>query len=180
MTDSKIQSGQKFALMLQRVEMKLNNVLGIMVGLLILTSALLAFGSVVLRYSFGVSYGLIEELCRYIIVYAVMLYFGPLITRNAHLTMSFLPDMLSVAWRRQLDLGLYVLLSLLLLVLTIAALQWEFGLYDMNLLTMSGSLRAYVPSAALPLGVGLALVYAVMRVIYRVSGVPLNASEATS
>ena len=180
MAENKMQSGRKAALMLQRGEMHLNRILRITVGLLILSSALLAFGSVIMRYSFGISYGLVEELCRYIIVYAVMLYFGPLITRNAHLTMSLLPDMLSITWRRRLDLGLHVLLSLLLLALTVAALQWEYGLYGMNLLTMSGDLRAYVPSAALPLGVGLALVYAVMRVIYRVSGVPLNTSETTT
>lgn len=159
---------------LRAVETLLNRVLaGVAVTLLTL-SVLLAFVSVVLRYVFGSSWSIIEELCRFFIVYATLLYFGPLITRNAHLTMSIVTDMMPKRVYRFFDLGLHVLLVVLLAGLFWAAWQWEAGLYAMGLTTMSGEMKAWVPSAALPVGVGIALFYAVLRVAYRVADAPLS------
>lgn len=154
----------------RRVEQRLNQVLAVIVVALMCLSAALAFVSVVLRYAFGSSFGIGEELCRFAIVYATLLYFGPLITRNAHLTMSIVTDMMPPRVARMFDLGLHVLIAALLVWLFQAAWAWEAGLYAMGLTTMSGEMKAWVPSAALPVGVALALVYAVMRVVYRAAG----------
>lgn len=159
---------------LRAAEHALNRVLaGITVTLLTL-SVVLAFVSVVLRYVFGSSWSIIEELCRFFIVYATLLYFGPLITRNAHLTMSIVTDLLPPHVFRLFDMVLHILLVVLLAGLFWAAWQWESGLIAMGLTTMSGEMQAWIPSAALPLGVGLALVYALLRVAYRAAGVPLT------
>lgn len=164
---------------LRAVETLLNRVLaGVTVTLLTL-SVVLASVSVVLRYLFGSSWAIIEELCRFFIVYSALLYFGPLITRNAHLAMSILTDMLPPRLYRGFDLVMHLLLAMLLAGLFTAAWQWESGLVVMGLTTMSGDMKAWIPSAALPLGVGIALVYAVLRVIYRAAGVPLAASPET-
>ncbi|WP_028029484.1 TRAP transporter small permease [Gemmobacter nectariphilus] len=159
---------------LRAAETLLNRVLaGVTVTLLTLSVAL-AFVSVVLRYVFGSSWAIIEELCRFFIVYSALLYFGPLITRNAHLTMSIVTDMLPPQVYRLFDLALHLLLVVLLAGLFQAAWQWESGLIAMGLTTMSGEMKAWIPSAALPIGVGIALVYALLRAAYRIAGVPLT------
>ena len=162
----------------RRIETVLNRVLAVIAGCLIWASALLAFASVVLRYLFGSSYGIVEELCRFSIVYAVLLYFGPLITRNAHLAMTVLTDLLPPRAHRWFDLVLSVLMAMLLAALLLAAWDWEAGLYAMGLATMSGEMKAWIPSAALPAGMALALLFTLFRVVYRIAGVPLNAVEA--
>ncbi|MBC7133665.1 MAG: TRAP transporter small permease subunit [Roseovarius sp.] len=163
---------------MRNIETWLNRVLGVIAVSLVWASATLAFVSVVLRYLFGASYGIVEELCRFFIVYAVLLHFGPLITRNAHLTMTVVTDLLPPRARRVFDLVLSILLAVLLVFLLGAAWRWEAGLLAMNLTTMSGEMKAWIPSAALPLGIALALLYTLFRVIYRLAGAPLNAMEA--
>ncbi len=157
-------------------ERTLNRVLaGISVGLLCFSTSLAALG-VGLRYFAGTSYDLLEELCRIAIVYASFLYLGPLITRNAHLTMSFVTDQLSPSSRRFFDLVLYVGMTLLIGWLLVAAWRWEISINIMGMRTMSGGMEAWIPSAALPLGLAVALLYSALRVIYRAAGVELETS----
>ncbi|MBC7139142.1 MAG: TRAP transporter small permease subunit [Defluviimonas sp.] len=164
---------------LRTVEILVNRLLAGITAALLTASVLLAFVSVVLRYAFGSSWSIIEELCRFFIVYSALLYFGPLITRNAHLTMSIVTDQLPPRIYRLFDLGMHLLLVLLLAGLFRAAWQWEAGLFTMGLTTMSGEMKAWLPSAALPVGVGIALFYALLRVAYRAADVPLNAAART-
>ena len=163
-----------FVRALRRGEAMLTSAMRVIVIALILFSTGLALLGVVLRYGFGISYELLEELCRYFIVYAALLYFGPLVTRNAHLSMSILPDMLSDTLRRYLDVLVQGLVSCLLIALAISAVQWELGLFNIGLRTMSGELKAYIPSAALPVGVSLACLYTILRTIYSAFGIDPN------
>jgi len=179
MSDVKLGEETGFVGVVRRIETNLNSVLKGIAVTLMWVSASLAFASVVLRYLFGSSYGIVEELCRFSIVYAVLLYFGPLITRNAHLAMTIVTDLLPPWLYRYFDLIMTVLLALLLAVLLRAAWSWEAGLFSMNLDTMSGELKAWIPSAALPVGIALALIYTLFRLIYRIAGAPLNVTEAS-
>jgi TRAP-type C4-dicarboxylate transport system permease small subunit len=163
---------------IRRIEARLNALLWVVAVSLIWASAGLAFASVVLRYLFDASSAIVEELCRFSIVYAVLLYFGPLITRNAHLAMTVLSDLLPPRMHRSVDLVLSILLAVLLAGLLRAAWDWEAGLYGMNLTTMSGEMKAWVPSAALPIGTALALVYTLFRVVYRIAGLPVGPMES--
>ncbi len=163
-----------FVFVLRRMEAILTRALRAIVIVLILLSTGLALLGVVLRYGFGISYDLLAELARYFIVYAVLLYFGPLVTRNAHLSMSILPDMLSNRLRRYLDVLVQGLVSCLLMALSISAIQWELGLFDMGLRTMSGEMKAYIPSAALPVGVSIACLYTLLRTVYSAVGIDPN------
>lgn len=171
---------QRVAFRLQNAEARLNLVLSWVVVLLICASASLAIGSVVMRYLWGTSYNIAEELCRFSVVYATMLYFGPLITRNSHLTMSLLTDTMTPRVFRWFDLVLYSFITLLLVWLLDAAWKWEQGLVSMGLTTMSGEMKAWIPSAALPSGLALALLYSILRVLYRIADIPLHSiREAT-
>ncbi|RAH96780.1 hypothetical protein DLJ53_31450 [Acuticoccus sediminis] len=163
----------------RQIEAALSTVLRVVAVFLICLSTALAFASVVLRYLFGTSYGMVEEVCRFSIVYAVLLYFGPLIMRNAHLAMTVVTDLLPRRLNRTVDIVQTLLLAALLVWLMRSAWTWEAGLYSMGLLTMSGEMQAWVPSAALPVGIALALVFTLLRLIALAVGTPLpHATEA--
>ena len=143
------------------------------VSLLCFSAALAALG-VALRYFAGSSYDLLEELCRIAVVYASLLYVGPLIARNAHLTMSFVTDQLTASGKRYFDLILYIGVTLLIGWLLMAAWFWEMSIKAMGMQTMSGAMQAWIPSAALPLGLAVALFYSALRVLYRLGGVEID------
>ncbi len=170
-------AGAGLALRLQRAEGVANRILAGVAVTLLSASAAMAVAAVAMRYLFGISSDLIEELCRFTVVYAALLYLGPLITRNAHLTMGLFTDMLSPEAARRYDLVIHALVALLLAGLFVAAWNWEAGIFAMGMSTMSGAMPAWIPSAALPLGVGIGFLYALLRVIYRVAGIPLAATE---
>ena len=159
-------------------EAGLTRLLTVIVVFLLCFSTGGAFFGVLSRYFFNTSYDFLEELCLMAVVYASLLYFGPLISRNAHLTMAFLTDRLTPTALRWYDMVLYIAMSLLLLWMLRVAWTWEMSLMKMGLTTMSGQLQAWVPSAALPAGLAIALFYAVLRVIYRLAGVPLITAGA--
>lgn len=161
---------------LQRAEAILNRALsGIVVSLLCL-SAFLAASGVALRYFAGASYDLMEELCRIAIVYASFLYVGPMIIRNAHLRMSFVTDLISTRANRYFDLVLHAGITLLIAWLLVAAWRWEMSIKAMGMQTMSGDMAAWIPSAALPIGLAIALFYSALRVIYRAAGIEIETS----
>ncbi|MCB1342869.1 MAG: TRAP transporter small permease [Pseudooceanicola sp.] len=151
---------------IRRVEASLNRVLAALAVLLFATSTALAFASVVMRYAFGSSYAIVEELCRFTIVYAVLLYFGPLITRNAHLRMTILTDALKGRAARVTDTLMTAVMLLLIGALFYASIRWEMGLVSMGVTTMSGEMKAWVPSAALPVGLALGVIYTLFRLVY--------------
>lgn len=161
---------------IRRKEEVLNRFIAVVAVSLLCFSAALAALGVALRYFADSSYDLLEELCRIAIVYASLLYVGPLITRNAHLTMSFVTDQLSASGKRFFDLILYIGVTLLIGWLLIAAWRWELSIKAMGMQTMSGAMEAWIPSAALPLGLALALLYSVLRVLYRLGGVEIGAA----
>lgn len=136
---------------------------------LLIASTSIAVVSVVQRYAFRTSFSIVEELCRFSLVYGVLLAFGPLIVRNMHLSMAILVDLMPQRMRQLADLVVHLFLTVLLAFLFVAAWQWEMGLVAMGMLTMSGDMRAWIPSAALPLGIAIAFVYAALRVV-RVAG----------
>ena len=162
---------------MRRVEAVVSGILRVLVVLLLVFSGVLACAGVLLRYGFGVSYNMAEELCRYSIVFAVMFYFGPLITRDTHLSMNLLIFTLPERLQRYLDVTIHICLVCLLVWLGIASNQWFAGIYEMKMLTMSGNILAYIPSAAVPVGIWLAAFYALLRVVYRLADVPLTKVE---
>lgn len=165
---------------IETVEPLLTRAISAITVTLLGASAILAFVSVVLRYAFDSSYALVEEMCRFCIVYAVLLYFGPLIMRNAHLRMTILTDALQGRAARAMNILLTVILFLLLCVMLYASIQWERGLINMGFTTMSGEMKAWVPSAALPIGVGIGLLYALFRLVHLFQGDDLPTQETAA
>lgn len=143
----------------------LDKVLSILAATCLLVSVGLAFLGVILRYQFGVSYQLLEEICRYAIVYGVFIYIGPLIKNNEHIKMTFLDEKLSGNTRKVKDLLLSIILFVSLVILSYASIIWVTSLYEMKLNTLSGEMLMAIPAFAILLGMILSSIYAGLEIV---------------
>lgn len=159
---------------IQSFERTLTRILNFLAIVFICLSTTLACVSVILRFGFSLSFDLVEEICRYLVVGSVLLLFGPLVISNAHLAMNLISDRLPTKWRRALDIVLFLLSAVVLMIALVGSCDWVLGLYDMGLQSMSGIIPSWLPSTTLPLGIGLAIVYALLGVIYTCAGVRMQ------
>lgn len=142
----------------------LDKVLSVLAATCLLVSVGLAFIGVILRYQFGVSYQLLEEVCRYAIVYGVFIYIGPLIKNNEHIKMTFLDEKLSGKPKKVKDLLISVILFVSLIILSYSSIIWVTSLYEMRLNTLSGEMLMAIPAFAILLGMILSSIYAGLEV----------------
>ncbi|MUV06093.1 TRAP transporter small permease subunit [Planococcaceae bacterium Storch 2/2-2] len=131
----------------------------------LLVSVILAFVGVILRYQFGVSYQILEEICRYAIVYAVFIYMGPLIKKDEHIKMAFLDEKLTGKSGYMKNTILNVVLFLSLCVLSYASVKWFYSIYQMKLHTLSGEMLMVVPAFAIVIGMALSILYTFMEIL---------------
>lgn len=143
----------------------LDKVLSVLAVTCLLISVGLAFIGVILRYQFGVSYQVLEEICRYAIVYGVFIYIGPLIKKDEHIKMTFLDEKLGEKSKQLKDLLLSVILFISLVILSYASIIWVSSIYDMKLNTLSGEMLMVIPASAILIGMVLSAVYAALEVI---------------
>lgn len=143
---------------------KLDKLLGIIAVACLLISVGLAFLGVILRYQLGVSYQIMEEVCRYAIVYAVFIYMGPLIKKNEHIKMTFLDEKLVGKSLLIKDLLISSILFISLVTLSYASVVWISSLYEMRLNTLSGEMLMAIPAFAILLGMFLSAFYAALEV----------------
>lgn len=144
---------------------QLDKVLSILAVTCLIVSVGLAFIGVILRYQFGVSYQLLEEICRYAIVYGVFIYIGPLIKKDEHIKMTFLDEKLSVKSKLRKDLLLSIIMFISLVILSYASVIWVSSLYEMKLNTLSGEMLMAIPALAILIGMMLSTVYAALEII---------------
>ncbi|MDP1691999.1 MAG: TRAP transporter small permease [Burkholderiaceae bacterium] len=132
---------------------------------MLVTSAGLTFVSVVLRYGFGWSHQLLEETARYTIVYACILYVGPCMQRGQHIAVdlisSHMPDPVKRAWQFALNL----LFLVVVLFVFVAGWIWVSDLYGYQMTVMGGTMPAWLPSMAVPIGMGVAVLFGISGVL---------------
>ncbi|MBC7139147.1 MAG: TRAP transporter small permease [Defluviimonas sp.] len=133
--------------------------------IMIVISAGLAFMSVVLRYGFGFSAQIIEEISRYTVVYACFLFVGPLLRKNEHIKVDVISAALSATINRLLH---FVLALVFLLVATIVFRSgwiWVADLYRYKMTVIGGTMPAWLPSLSVPIGLGMAVVFGAGEVL---------------
>lgn len=128
-------------------------------------SVALAFIGVILRYQFGMSYQLLEEVCRYAIVYGVFAYIGPLIKKNEHIKMSFLEEKLTEKNKHIMNFIINLILLFSFIVLFYAGVIWAYSIYQMELNTLSGEMLMIIPAFAIVAGMFLGCIYALLQLI---------------
>ena len=131
---------------------------------LIVSVSLAVFG-VFMRYFFGVSYGMIEEICRYSIIYGVFAYIGPLIKKNEHIKMDLMDNLLKGKARIVNDLMISFILFFAYAFLCWTGFQWVSSLFQMKLMTSSGTMLMAIPTIAVPIGMFFGCVYAFQQII---------------
>ena len=131
-------------------------------------SAALAFCAVVMRYLFGFSSIIVEEICRYSILYGVFAYIGPLVKKGEHLTMSMLTDRLTGKRKTVNSLIVNILLFVSFAYLCWSGFNWALSLYTMKVQTMSGSMPMVIPTFAIPLGMFFGAVYSLLEIVLNV------------
>lgn len=144
---------------------KLDKILSILAVACLLISVALAFLGVILRYQFGVSYQILEEICRYAIVYAVFIYMGPLIKKDEHIKMTFLDEKLGGKSLLIKDLLISSVLFISLVILSYASIIWVSSLYEMKLNTLSGEMLMAIPALAILVGMILSAFYAALEIV---------------
>ncbi len=131
----------------------------------LILSVVLAFVGVVLRYQFGISYQILEEICRYAIVYGVFAYIGPLIKKNEHIKMSLLEDRLGGKSKHLVEFVIGIVLFISFVILFYAGVIWMSSIYSMELMTLSGEMLMVIPAFAIVAGMFFGCVYAFLQVI---------------
>ncbi|GIN92353.1 putative TRAP transporter small permease protein [Siminovitchia terrae] len=131
----------------------------------LILSVVLAFVGVILRYQFGISYQILEEICRYAIVYGVFAYIGPLIKKNEHIKMSLLEDRLSRKSKHLVEFLIGIILFIAFVILFYAGIIWASSIYSMNLMTLSGEMLMVIPAFAIVAGMFFGCVYALLQMI---------------
>lgn len=132
---------------------------------LLCISAGAAVISVFLRYFFDVSLQIIEEICRFTIIYGAFLYLGPLIKTNEHLKMSILADYMKGRIKHLNDLFISIVLFAAFIFLLYSAIVWVNSLLSMNIKTVSGSMLLFVPTLSIPIGMLLGCIYSLQQII---------------
>ena len=129
-------------------------------ALLVLFALIVA--QVLLRYGFGFTPFFTEEIARYALVWSVLSGTAVSILINAHIRVTFLPDMLGPFWgwfwMRMLDLISLVLLS----ILTFSAFQSVE--YSQGQTSDGMQIPLQYPYFALPVAFGVGLVFLVVRI----------------
>ncbi|MBM4763364.1 TRAP transporter small permease subunit [Bacillus sp. B15-48] len=131
----------------------------------LIISVIGAVASVFFRYVMDLSFQMIEEICRYSIIYGVFAYIGPLIKQKEHLKMSILQDHLKGKVKLYNDLLISVLLSATFAYLLWSSIVWTNSLLAINMLTASGTMLMFVPAFAIPIGMFLGCLYSILQVI---------------
>jgi TRAP-type C4-dicarboxylate transport system permease small subunit len=134
---------------------------------LIISTSLSIF-SVIMRYSFGLSYEIVEELCRYSILYGVFAYVGPLIKKNEHIKMDLMDSLLKGRAKETNELFISILLMTGYAFLFWSGSQWVASLYQMGIRTSSGAMLMVIPAFSIPLGMFLACIYSIQQVIMNI------------
>lgn len=131
----------------------------------LLISVIGAIINVILRYIFGMSFEIIEEICRYSIIYGVFAYIAPLIKRNEHLKMSILKDRLTGRIAKLNNLVISVFLFFAFIILFWSSIVWISSLISVGVMTVSGSMLMFIPALSIPIGMFLGALYSLVQIV---------------
>jgi C4-dicarboxylate transporter DctQ subunit len=135
-------------------------------GILMLAiSAGITFVAVVMRYGFGKSDQLAEEIARYTIVYACLMYVGPLQMRGQHIAVDVISSRFPPPAKRAWQFAIGVLFLAIVSCVFAAGWIWVADLRQSGMTVIGGTMPAWVPSLSVPLGMGLAVLFGLSEVL---------------
>lgn len=133
----------------------------------LIISAVLGLLGVILRFFFGVSLQIIEELCRYSIIYGVLMYMGPLIKKAEHIRLDLLDNLIKGKLKMIIELNISLFLTISFGFLCLTGIQWVNSLFEMKAMTSSGIILMVIPTLSIPLGMFFGFLYSIQQVIIK-------------
>ncbi|WP_216829869.1 TRAP transporter small permease [Alkalihalobacterium elongatum] len=121
--------------------------------------------SVFSRYLLGMSFQVIEEICRYAIIYGAFAYIGPLVKRKEHLKMDILQGLLKNKVKKSNELLISVILFASFGFLCLSSIMWTISLLNMQVKTASGIMLMFIPALAIPIGMLLGCIYSFLQIL---------------
>jgi TRAP-type C4-dicarboxylate transport system permease small subunit len=147
---------------------------------LLVVSTVLALFNMGSRVFFDTSYSLVEELCRYTIIYGTFMYLGPLIKKDEHIKMDFLNSILKGRLLQINKLLINIILLASCAVLFWTGTQWVISLFQLGIKTTSGTMLLALPSLAIPLGMLFACLYSILLIIIDIMKIRENYDESNN
>jgi TRAP-type transport system small permease protein len=136
--------------MLERFECGFVVVNRVLLGALMIAMFTLVFANVVTRYGFGFSLAWIEEVARFLMIWATFLGAGLALREGRHVAIEMLQDRLSPAARRRLRLALGIVILVFLAFLVV--LGARFVIFGWDKIMMATQISRGIPYLAIPLG----------------------------
>lgn len=135
-------------------------------GILMLSmSAGITFVAVVMRYGFGQSDQLMEEIARYTIVYGCLAYVGPCQARHQHIAVDVISNRMPPRVKRVWRFLLGVLFLVVVAFVFSSGWLWVADLYEYKMTVLGGTMPAWIPSLSVPIGMGLAVLFGISEVL---------------
>ncbi|MCW5656801.1 MAG: TRAP transporter small permease [Burkholderiaceae bacterium] len=128
-------------------------------------SAGITFLTVIMRYGFGYSEQILEEIARYTVVYACLVYVGPLQARHQHIAVDVISSRFAPSAKRAWQFLLGVLFLAITAIVFASGWLWVRDLHGYNMMVIGGTMPAWIPSLSVPLGMGLAVLFALAEVL---------------
>lgn len=131
----------------------------------LIVSVTFAIFNVIARYFFDISFAIVEEICRYTIIYGAFLYLGPLVKRNEHIKMDLMDHLLKGKVKLFNQFIISIILFASFVFLSFTASKWVLSLYELKIMTSSASMLMYIPALAVPIGMILGSIYSFQQII---------------
>ena len=131
----------------------------------LIISVIGAMISVIFRYFLNTSFQILEEICRYAIVYGVFAYIAPLIKQKAHLKMDVLSNVFKGKLKYSINLFNSIFLFGVFAFLLWSSVNWTLSLLDMKIMTVTGTMLLFIPTIAVPIGMFLGCLYSLIQIV---------------
>lgn len=136
--------------------------------ILLCVLTLMVFASVVLRVCFSISFQFMEELCRYTFIAFIMLMCGPVIWRETHINVDIVLKKLKGRPRKVLEI-LNTIMTLAVLIYIVGwSVPWISNIKRFGQLTSSQKFQLWKPNMLVPIGLGLAVLFAAALLIRQI------------
>jgi len=146
----------------------------------LIISASVAFISVVLRYGFGESEQMIEEIARYSILFSCFLLVGPALFRRQHIAVDVVSNMLPAKVHLYWEFGQRLVFLVVVAMLFWSGVIWVSDQYRYGMTIFGSSTPAWIPAISVPLGMSIAVLFGISESITSlyaaITGKPLKAS----
>lgn len=123
------------------------------------------------RYCLNFSWQWVEEVCRYLEVFVVMLVAGPLVWKADHIVVDVVINLLPRKVAKIVDLVNCLITTAFMLYISYYGVQWVMTALDSGIRTNSGIFEQWMANLAVPLGMIIGSMTGILACIYKIDEV---------